>query len=76
MFTLSETHLHEENIQSLLNIARYSMVYRNQTHGISAFIADRVQWVRRHDLESPHLDIWTLVKYILRNSTENIFRHE
>ena len=40
MFTLSETHWHEENIQLLLNIPGYSMVYRNQTHGISAFIAD------------------------------------
>ncbi|CAB3993279.1 Hypothetical predicted protein [Paramuricea clavata] len=72
MFTLSETHLHEENIQLLPSIPGYSMVYRNRTNGnfgggVAAFIADRVQWLRRHDLESPHLEcLW--IEVLLKNT--------
>ena len=71
MFTLSETHLHEENIQSLPSILGYSMVYRNRTNGIlagvAAFIADRVQWVGRHDLESPNLECLR-IEVLLQNT--------
>lgn len=71
MFTLSETHLHKENIQLLPSIPGYSLVYRNRTNGnfggVAAFIADRVQWLRRHDLESPNLEcLW--IEVLLQNT--------
>jgi exonuclease III len=71
MFTLSETHLNEENSPLLADISGFKLAYRNRPNGtyggVAAFISDRVQWIRRHDLEHPELEcLW--IEVLIKNA--------
>ncbi|CAB3977558.1 Hypothetical predicted protein [Paramuricea clavata] len=72
MFTLSETHLNEENSHYILaDISEFKLAYRNRPNGtlggVAAFISDRVQWIRRHDLEHPELEcLW--IEVLIKNA--------
>ena len=59
------------------SIPGYSTVYRNRADGIcggvTAFRADRVQWLIRHDLESPNLEcLW--IEVLLQNTKGFLIR--
>ena len=71
MFTLSETHLNEENSPLLADISGFKLAYRNRPNGtyggVAAFISDRVQWIRRHDLEHTELEcLW--IEVLINNA--------
>ena len=71
MFTVSETHLNEENSSLLADISGFKLAYRNRPNGtyggVAAFISDRVQWIRRHDLEHPELE-WLWIEVLIKNA--------
>jgi exonuclease III len=71
IFSLSETHLTNDNNLGLYNIPGYTFITKNRTVGkggsVGMYISDRYSWIRRSELEASNLEcIW--IELIVKNS--------
>ena len=60
IMSLSETHIKDEP-DSMFDIPGYAFEKRNRSKGlgggVGVYISDRINWVRRHDLEVQNIEI-------------------
>ena len=72
IFTLSETHISDESERALFDLPGYTFISNHRKSGkgggIGAYIADRIVWEERNDLENEDIELtWIEVK--LKNSS-------